>query len=355
MALILIIDDEWDLRSAIATGLSRAGYDVAEAEDGDHGLAEIGRLRPDVVLCDISMPGLSGDEVLRRVRADMPELARMPFLFLTALSDRDSIVAGRRLGADDYLTKPVDFDLLVATVDQRLAQARRWDQTFADERQRERAEMLNALSERSRLSLVSSADVLNHLSDGVLLLNRAGMVIFVNRIARRILLAEDGLMLRDGRLAAARPQDGARLRQLIAAVDDGSRPAGRHVGLKRPSLRAPYLLRGCRLEAGLDLDADFGAIAAIFICDPEMPRRPSAAALIALFDLTQAEARVGADLAVGLSVDEIASGLKISRNTVHHHLRGLFRKTDTTRQVELVARLFATGGVDPAVAGPGRA
>lgn len=349
MALILIIDDEWDLRSAIATGLSRAGYDIAEAENGDQGLAEIGRLRPDIVLCDISMPGLSGEEVLRRVRADLPELARMPFLFLTALSDRDSVVAGHRLGADDYLTKPVDLDLLVASVDQRLAQARRWDQTFADERERERGEMLNALSERSRLSLVSSADVLNHLSDGVLLLNRAGMVIFVNRIARRILLAEDGLMLREGRLAAERPRDATRLRLLVTTMlEGGGGGAGRQFGLKRSSFRAPYLLRGCRLEAGLDLDPEYGAMAAIFVCDPEMPRRPSAAAVIALYDLTQAEARVAVDLAVGLSVDEIASGLKISRNTVHHHLRGLFRKTDTTRQVELVARLLATGGVDPA-------
>lgn len=355
MALILIIDDEWDLRSAIATGLARAGYDVAEAEDGDQGLAEIGRLRPDVVLCDISMPGLSGEDVLRRVRADLPDLARMPFLFLTALSDHDSMVAGRRLGADDYLTKPVDLELLVATVDQRLAQARRWDQTFVDERQRERAEMLSALSERSRLSLVSSADVLNHLSDGVLLLNRAGMVIFVNRIARRILLTDDGLMLRQGRLAADRAQDGARLRLLLAAVLDGdARATSRHVGVKRPSLRAPYLLRGCRLEAGLDLDPDYGAIAAIFICDPEMPRRPSGAAMMTLFDFTQAEARIAVDLAVGLSVDEIASGMKISRNTVHHHLRSLFRKTDTARQVELVARLLAAAGsLDPAAPSPG--
>jgi DNA-binding NarL/FixJ family response regulator len=340
--LILIIEDEQELRAGLVTGLVRAGFDTAEAGDGDSGYAEILALRPDLVLCDIGLPGMRGDALLNRLRRDHPEFARLPFLFLTALADRDSILAGRGLGADDYLTKPIDLELLIASVHQRLEQGERWDAVYATDLDQERTQFLITLSERTQLSFLSAADVLNHLSDGVLLFNEAGKAIFINRVARRILSEEDGLALRNGTLTGMRSEDSQRVRHLLAAVlapADGGLLAP--VLLPRPSARRPYAMRACRLEPGLELEPDWGALAALFLSDPEARSRPSEAMLIALYDFTQTEARVAAHLTVGLSVNDVAETLRISRNTVHHHLKSIFRKTDTTRQSELVSLILS--------------
>jgi DNA-binding NarL/FixJ family response regulator len=345
MSLILIIEDEFELRAGLAAGLRRATFDVAEAEDGDEGYAAIIELRPDLVLCDISMPGMRGDVLLKRLRREHPELARMPFLFLTALADHDSVLSGHELGADDYLTKPIDLDLLVAAVTQRLEQVSRWDASISSEIEIERANFLVSLSEKTRLSFLSAADVLNHLSDGVLLFNGGGRIIFINRTARRILSEEDGLYLRDGMLGGDKRSDSLRIRDFLAAILAPS-AAGEGffvepLSLERPSGRRSYALRACKLEAGLDLEPDCAALAAIFLSDPETRPRPSAALLVALYDFTPTEARIVADLAGGLSVGEIAETWHISRNTIHHHLKSIFRKTDTKRQSELVSLVLS--------------
>jgi DNA-binding NarL/FixJ family response regulator len=76
---------------------------------------------PDLVLSDISMPVMSGFELLERLTALEPRFAKMPFIFLTALTDRDNELKGRHLGADDYVTKPIDFEVLGTIINARLA------------------------------------------------------------------------------------------------------------------------------------------------------------------------------------------------------------------------------------------
>lgn len=76
---------------------------------------------PDLILCDISMPAMTGFEVLERLNQIAPRLGRIPFVFLTALADRETELKGRRLGADDYVTKPIDFDRLVFIINGRIA------------------------------------------------------------------------------------------------------------------------------------------------------------------------------------------------------------------------------------------
>lgn len=74
-----------------------------------------------MILCDIGIPGLDGYGLLDRVIAEGDRLAAIPFLFVTALGSREHELAGRRRGADDYITKPIDFDLMVEIVKARLA------------------------------------------------------------------------------------------------------------------------------------------------------------------------------------------------------------------------------------------
>jgi DNA-binding NarL/FixJ family response regulator len=105
----------------IAEELVDRGYEVTLAHDGREGLGAILKTMPDLVLSDISMPAMSGFELLERLIALAPRFAKMPFIFLTALTDRDNELKGRKLGADDYVTKPIDFDLLATIIDARLA------------------------------------------------------------------------------------------------------------------------------------------------------------------------------------------------------------------------------------------
>jgi DNA-binding NarL/FixJ family response regulator len=117
---ILCIEDDRETAALIAEELLDRGYDVTIAHDGREGLAAILRIMPDLVLSDISMPAMSGFELLERLTALAPRFSYMPFVFLTALTDRDNELKGRQLGADDYVTKPIDFDLLDTIIAARL-------------------------------------------------------------------------------------------------------------------------------------------------------------------------------------------------------------------------------------------
>jgi len=118
---ILVVEDDRETAALIAEELVDRGYAVSLAHDGREGLAAILKTTPDLVLCDISMPAMSGFELLEQLIGLAPRFAKMPFVFLTALTDRDSELKGRQLGADDYVTKPIDFEVLATIVAARLA------------------------------------------------------------------------------------------------------------------------------------------------------------------------------------------------------------------------------------------
>jgi len=109
---ILIVDDEAQNRRLLEAILIGEGYEVLEAGDGAAGLDVLATTPVDLVLLDVMMP-MSGMEVCRRIRAN-PALSHLPVVFVTALGDRDSRIRGKDVGADDFLTKPVDdVELLV--------------------------------------------------------------------------------------------------------------------------------------------------------------------------------------------------------------------------------------------------
>ena len=104
---VLVVDDDEVSRSLLKALLSTEGYTVFFAKDGFQALEMAGRISPDVVLLDIMMPELDGFEVCRRLRAN-PALQTIPVVMLTALDGRDSRLRGLEVGADEFLTKPVD-------------------------------------------------------------------------------------------------------------------------------------------------------------------------------------------------------------------------------------------------------
>lgn len=119
MAKILVIEDEAGVRDSIVDILNAEDFIVNSAANGEEGLHQIHEFKPDMVICDVMMPLLDGFGVLQQVRQD-PDLATLPFVFLTAKAERDDFRGGMNLGADDYLTKPFTHDDLLHMIHTRL-------------------------------------------------------------------------------------------------------------------------------------------------------------------------------------------------------------------------------------------
>lgn len=116
---VLLIDDDPRIRRQCAALLIAEGFQVVEAADGRAGLELVQTHRPDLIVCDVTMPRMNGHAALEALRAD-PKIARTPFIFLTGNGDMADLRVGMNLGADDYLVKPVDPEQLLAAVRARL-------------------------------------------------------------------------------------------------------------------------------------------------------------------------------------------------------------------------------------------
>jgi DNA-binding NarL/FixJ family response regulator len=116
---ILIIEDEPGLRSNFATILRMEGYRPLTAPDGPTGLDLARSDLPDLILCDVIMPGMDGYEVLRVLRQEKATAA-IPFIFLTGKGTQAEVRAGMNLGADDYLAKPASVSDLLGAISARL-------------------------------------------------------------------------------------------------------------------------------------------------------------------------------------------------------------------------------------------
>jgi len=123
MVKVLVIEDERPVRSNVIDLLQVEGYEAVGAEHGEIGLELAKELQPDLIICDVLMPKMDGFEVLRQL-VSHPDTATIPFMFLTARSDRSDVRQGMEMGAYDYLTKPFTRAELLGAV---LAQLKKRD------------------------------------------------------------------------------------------------------------------------------------------------------------------------------------------------------------------------------------
>src|SRR5271165_5631454 len=122
MKKILVIEDEPEMRRNLTTILRLENFRALPAADGRIGLELAKKEKPDLILCDVTMPELDGYGVIAALRADMETVA-IPFIFLTAKGEKPDMRVGMNLGADDYLTKPVAKPDLLAAIRSRLERA----------------------------------------------------------------------------------------------------------------------------------------------------------------------------------------------------------------------------------------
>lgn len=144
MKKILVIEDDSGIREGICQILETEGFMVESAPDGNSGVEKAISLQPDIILCDVVMPGMDGYEVISRLRENTLT-DTIPFVFLTGKSEPDDIRRGMNLGADDYLYKPFSADELLSAIQLRLKK---------NEALRQRSEMrMNALRDSIGFSM----------------------------------------------------------------------------------------------------------------------------------------------------------------------------------------------------------
>jgi len=115
-ARILIVEDHVEMLQVLRKFLKEKGYEIIEADNGETALEMIEKDKPDIILLDIMLPGISGVEVTRKIRTDHADKEYIPILMLTAKSEIKDVIAGLEVGADDYIIKPFSFDELIARI-----------------------------------------------------------------------------------------------------------------------------------------------------------------------------------------------------------------------------------------------
>ena len=277
-ALILVIDDDPEARGMLRRALTEAGMTPIEAADGEAGLRLAANAGPDLILMDAVMPGLSGFEACRRLKAQA-DLAHAPVMFMTGLSESEHVIEGFRAGGVDYVTKPVVLEELIARIRVHLANAQM------------------AMSARSALD-----------------------------IAGRSLLAANA----QGQLLWQTPQATKLLGALGACMEDGSVPAELAEALRALAQEppqpgaAPYVLKvaGARLQ--LTYLGQAGGEHFFRMTEPLEGRETGI--LHQALKVTAREADVLVWISRGKSNRDISEILNISARTVNKHLEQVFTK-----------------------------
>ena len=144
--LILIIDDDNVSRKTVAAILSKNGYDVTQAENGEEGIIQFQKTKPDLVLLDVVMPGLNGYEVCEKIRSICVEsIEAMPIVMLTGQNDAKSIESAFSAGATDFITKPVNLKLLGQRITYILRNSQNYKELQDKEKQLDRAQHIARL------------------------------------------------------------------------------------------------------------------------------------------------------------------------------------------------------------------
>jgi signal transduction histidine kinase len=215
MSRILVVDDEVVNRRILEVILRTEGFDPVGAADGESALAALSDPEIDLILLDVMMPGMSGFEVCRRIRGELG-LAYLPVVFVSALGDRVSRIRGKDVGADDFLTKPVDDVELLVRV-RSLVRLKR----HHDEKERQRHLMLA---------------ILDSMGEGVVAVDELGRFTMCNPAAERLLGAHADMRAstdEEPGISITRALAGEALTDVAVTIrhPDPGQPAPLHLGV----------------------------------------------------------------------------------------------------------------------------
>ncbi|MGO4705992.1 response regulator [Microvirga sp. 2MCAF38] len=332
---VLYVDHNENSRSAFAAGLRNIGYVVVEAESAKDAIAMLGDNSPDFIICDDALPNLAAVELLKAVRENHSSLDATPFILVSACADRKEVLRLRELGADDILSKPIDLEIVEVTLQACSAQVRRLQRSKPHFLERRDTSGNAGNSADVEVSFSNLAETLDGMSRGVIYLDSSGVIRNMNRTADTIISEGSALQIISGRLSITRPPSARSFRDAVRAAT-AQKPCSSIVPIPRET-QTPLVLHVCPLETG---GRNGLPTVAIVIIDPSVPPPLSAPIIAQIYGLTRSEARIAVALAHGNRLDEIAELFSVSPATIAFHVQNLFRKTQTTRQSELVALLL---------------
>lgn len=319
---VLFVDDEINVLQALKRQLKRRQSDWSLAFESSpaEALAQVQRAPPDVVVSDLSMPGMNGLDLVRAMRDAAPETR---FIMLTGTADLQSAAdAINVLRVFRFYTKPCPADVLIEGIEAALADARPDLSPLPD-------------AQVPRITESLGAAVLNQLAIGVLVVDRKGHLVFANRRGSLILAGADGLFLApDGTCRASDRRENQRLRGLI---DDTISQAGETeedtgiIALSRRNEQRAYTV----LVVPLSVPGS-APLSALFVTDPADVQLPSQENLSDLYDLSRAEAGLVYELARGERLEAAAKAVGVTLSTARTYLKSVFSKTDTNRQSDLI-------------------
>lgn len=150
---VLCVEDEQDIRDTMAEILRDEGFEVFEAANGKLGFDSYTRDKPDVIVSDIMMPEVDGYGFLKLVRESKTKNNTVPFIFLSALGQKENIMKGANLSANDYLVKPIDFDILIAKIKEKTLNAAKVQETHKS----------NIQNLKSQIAVALPSEIFSHL------------------------------------------------------------------------------------------------------------------------------------------------------------------------------------------------
>ena len=334
---IMVCTADMALSESLLGGFRKRGYRALGAADSDSALFQLAVAPPDAMLCDQALPGHEGMALMQLIRRERGDLAEMPIIVMSDFGDRSDIIAGKLAGADDFIVKPVDIELLVASVEAQLRLAARMRSAIVG--QPATAGGANRLSACHAL--------LDRLSFGVLFYDSHGQPIFTNQTAAQLTRANTATVrawvmrhssqsVRDG---SYDPQSGS------AVLDFRMIP----VGVSRSNAAQHLFVAVLNLTEGGGTEPVLAAM--IF---PSSHGGALGAGLVGdAIGLTPTELRLAAYLAEGLRLDQIGELMGIAKPTVNYHLRNIYQKSGSSRQSDLINLLRAVHLVDRPGAGRG--
>lgn len=250
MTTVLVIEDDDSTRDIIETYLHQHGFEAVLADDGTGGIQQAQALLPNLVLCDLLLPDVSGYEVLQVLR-DTPATAHVPFIFLTARTDRANQRTGMALGADDYLMKPFTNDELIGAIEARLRKHNQFTDSYEQKLHTLRQNIILAVPHEMRsplMGIIGYAEMMTMDADQLTpqqVSEMAGEIVRAGWRLHRVventlLMAQVELTLSEPARAAAvarelEPQPQRVIKMVVSEVSNAHhRPAALHVEVKQP-------------------------------------------------------------------------------------------------------------------------
>jgi two-component system sensor histidine kinase/response regulator len=151
---ILVIEDDPSIRESTTEMLEIEGFAAVEADNGERGVELAVYHRPDLIICDIALPGMDGYEVLNSIN-NMPETRLTPFIFLSAHAEHEDVRKGMRLGADDFLTDPLNHAELISSIKVQLAKRAELTTTIEENLETAKQTLIRIVAHELRTPLVS--------------------------------------------------------------------------------------------------------------------------------------------------------------------------------------------------------